>query len=154
MNATAASSRRPILLIEDNDADATLLTRAFEKSAPGVAIHRVKSGEDALAYVMGLKKFADRIHYPDPGLVLLDLHLPDLAGLQILNVIRHHKAVARVPVVVLSGTDNPDTVANAYDAGASSFVVKQFEPALLEKLARAIVSYWLEFNQVPERTTK
>lgn len=154
MNATVAASGRPILLIEDNDADAALLTRAFQKSAPNVAIHRVKSGEDALAYVMGLKKFTDRTRYPDPGLVLLDLHLPDLAGLQILNVIRHHKAVARVPVVVLSGVYHEDAVSSAYDAGASSFVVKQFDPAQLDKLARAIVSYWLEFNQVPEKTVK
>ncbi len=154
MNATAAATGRPILLIEDNDADATLLTRAFRKSAPNVAIHRVSSGEDALAYVMGLKKFSDRTRYPDPGLVLLDLHLPDLAGLQILNVIRHHKSVARVPVVVLSGVYHEDAVANAYDAGASSFVVKQFEPELLAKLANAIVSYWLEFNQVPAKAAK
>jgi two-component system, response regulator len=154
VNATAASSGRPILLIEDNDADAALLTRAFQKSAPNVAVHRVKSGEDALAYVMGLRKFGDRVRYPEPGLVLLDLHLPDLAGMQILNVIRHHKSVARVPVVVLSGAYHEDAVANAYDAGASSFVVKQFDPAQMEKLARAIVSYWLEFNQVPEKTIK
>src|SRR5438067_967858 len=109
-----------ILLVEDENTDAQLIIRAFEKASVQNRIHHVQNAEDAFSYLYGKPPFQDRLRYTMPLLVLLDLRLPDLPGFNVLHVIRGDKELRAILVVVLTADSDPRTIKNAYDAGANS----------------------------------
>ncbi len=136
-----------ILLVEDEASDALLLTRAFTRYGVLNPVVHVKDGSEALAYLSANGRFSSRDSFPLPILVLLDLKLPDLPGLSILNYMRTHAELRRIPVVVLTGDTNPQTVSAAYDACANSFLVKSAEPDEVARIVNLIRDYWLKLNR-------
>jgi CheY-like chemotaxis protein len=138
-----------ILLVEDEPADATLMGRAFERAKVLNPIVHIKNGDDALAYLAGVAKYVNRIEYPLPALILLDLKMPGMTGLQLLQWMRTNRDVRRIPVVVLTGDDSPATVSAAYELGANSYLVKPGNPNEIARLVDTIQRYWIELNQAP-----
>ena len=142
-----------ILLIEDEDSDATILCRGFEKAKVLNPIFHLKDGDEALLYLEGRQKYADRTIFPLPILILLDLKLPGSTGFQILQWMRVRPEIARIPVVVLTSDDAQDTINSAYDLGANSYLVKSGEPAQVTRMVAALRDYWINLNEAPKLVT-
>ncbi len=139
-----------ILLVEDDMSDSILLKRGFDKAGVLNPISHLKDGDEALAFLAGVEPYVDREKFPLPALILLDLKLPGMTGLQLLQWMRAQRDVRRIPVVVLTSSDDLSTVNAAYDAGASSYLVKPGDSAAIVKLVHAIRGYWIELNQPPQ----
>lgn len=144
------AGNRQILYVEDDPSQAKLMMRAFDKAGVGSRIFHAANGEQVLAYVNGIGKFADRGKFPVPALVILDLRLPDLPGLQLINAIRSLPRTKRLPVVVFSGSADDRMIAAAYDAGANSYIPKTGNAKEMSEVVTAMVNYWLGVNRVPE----
>jgi CheY-like chemotaxis protein len=142
-----------ILLVEDDAADATLVRRGFGKASVVNPIVHLKNGDDALAYLAGADKYSDRTKFPLPVLILLDLKMPGMTGLQLLQWLRTKREVRRIPVVVLTTDDRPSTIKAAYDLGANSYLVKPGDAAEVSRVVQVIQSYWIELNEAPPLVT-
>lgn len=138
-----------ILMVEDEATDAALVHRAFDKAHVLNPIIHLKNGDEALAYLAGVGKYGDRIEYPLPALILLDLKMPGMTGLQLLQWKRTNREARRIPVVVLTADEAPDTINAAYDLGANSYLVKPGSPEEVARLIETVQRYWMEMNQRP-----
>ena len=138
---------RVLLVAEDDTIDALLLERAIAKSGVPISMMRVENGDEAVQYLSGNGRFADRKQFPYPALVLLDLKMPRLDGFGVLRWRQQHPHV-RQPVVVFSSSSLQQDIDQAYALGASSYVVKPSAPERLEKMVRALSTWWTEFNVV------
>jgi CheY-like chemotaxis protein len=139
----------PILLVEDDASDAFLLQRAFTKAQVANPLHMVNSGEDALAYLKGEGRFADRREFPFPAIVLLDIKMPRLDGLELLSIIRRDPQLRRLVIIMLSSSGEQRDVDRAFELNANSYLVK---PARLDGMAEileTLKNYWLRMNQYP-----
>jgi CheY-like chemotaxis protein len=139
-----------ILLVEDTPSDATLIRRAFEKTQVLNPIIWTKNGQEALGYLTGLGHFDDRIKYPLPALVLLDLDLPEMSGFELLQWKRTQPYIRRIPVVVLTIDSATSAVNAAYDLGANSYLIKPGNPNEIMRIVKTIQEYWLGLNQPPK----
>lgn len=138
-----------ILLVEDNPDDAALLRRAFIKARVLNPIHVVSGGEEAIDYLSGLGKYANREEFPFPGLVLLDLNMPGLDGFDVLQWIRQEPQLNRLRVVVLSASDNMRDVSRAYKLGANSFLIKPADFDRFVEISQALNGYWIWLDKAP-----
>ena len=137
------TTRNPTLLIVDDDeSQRWFLQRAFERTFPGYAIHVLSSGNEAVAYLAGDAQFTDRAVFPFPSGVITDLKMADGDGFVILEFLRSNPSLSVVPVIVLSCSDDPDDVRQAYLLGAKSFFAKPSGQPALEALARKVHDYW------------
>ena len=139
-----------ILLVEDTPSDATLIRRGFEKTNVLNPIVWTKNGQEALGYLSGLGQYGDRIKYPLPALVLLDLDLPEMTGFELLQWKRSQSNIRRIPVVVLTVDSATSAVNAAYDLGANSYLVKPGNPEEIMRVVKTIQEYWLGLNQSPK----
>jgi DNA-binding response OmpR family regulator len=110
----------------------------------------VLDGEEAVVYLAGEGRYADRLRYPLPGLVLLDLKLPRRSGLEVLQWLREQQVLRRLPVVVLSSSREATDIDRAYDLGANSYLVKPVGSDALLGMVRAMDGYWLSHNELPQ----
>jgi two-component system, response regulator len=138
---------RIILLVEDNQDDIELTLRAFEKSHIINEIVVAKDGEAALDYLFATGIHAGRDQEVLPEVVLLDLKLPTIHGLDVLRRIRADQRTRRLPVVVLTSSNEEQDVLRSYDLGANSFVQKPVDFAEFIEAARHLGLYWLVLNQ-------
>lgn len=139
-----------ILLVEDDPNDAELALRALEKAElPGGVAH-ARDGQEALDYLFGEGPYRGRPGAETLRLVLLDLKLPRLDGLEVLDRMRADPRTALVPVVVLTSSMLPADVVDSYRGGANSFVVKPVEFSAHARALQEIGSYWLRLNVTPE----
>lgn len=130
-----------VLLVEDRPDEAALIRRALAEHG----VHDVTllaRGQDALDYLLRRGAHAARTT-PDPALVLLDLGLPDLSGLDVLDALRAHPALRAVPVVVLTVSEQEDDRARSYETGANLFISKPTRPEEFAATVRAIGAFWL-----------
>jgi CheY-like chemotaxis protein len=118
------SERALILLVEDNADDAALLRRAFIKARVMNPLHLARTGEEAIAYLGGSGRYANRSEFALPSLVLLDLKMPGMDGFDVLRWIRQDPTLKALRVVVLSSSDDMRDVNTAYKLGANSFLIK------------------------------
>ena len=125
------------------------LQYALERAQVRNPLAVVRDGRQAIAYLKGEGKFGDRQAYPLPGLVLLDLRLPRLPGLEVLRWMREQPDFAKLPVLVLSSSDQDQDVDAAYRLGANGYIVKPSSPAELSEIMRRIRKYWLEMDRPP-----
>jgi CheY-like chemotaxis protein len=138
-----------ILLVEDNRMDVELTLDAFREVRLGNTVHVAPTGEAALDYVFGRGAYADCQKYPPPDLVLLDLKLPGISGLEVLLQIKTTPGLKRLPVVILTSSKEEGDRATSYDNGANSYLVKPLSfPGFLE-VVRHIGDYWLSLNVGP-----
>lgn len=123
-----------ILLVEDNPDHAELMRRNLEQIETASFLHHVEDGEAAIDYIFGRGDFADRSRFPMPDLVLLDLRLPRVGGLEVLRQVKGHPALHRTPIVVITSSDADRDVAMAYEYHANSFVTKPVDCHQLSQL--------------------
>ena len=140
---------RIIMLVEDNADDLELTLRAFEKSGISHEIVVARDGQEALDYLFVAGKFAERDPHVVPEVVLLDLKLPKLDGLDVLRRLRADERTRRLPVVVLTSSKEEQDVLRSYDLGANSFVRKPVDFAQFLQAARQLGVYWLDANINP-----
>jgi CheY-like chemotaxis protein len=136
-------SHGPILIGDDNDDDAALTEAALIQSQIRLPVQIVPDGEQVLAYLRGTGAFADRQLFPFPSLLLLDLHMPRVNGLEVVSAIRSAPLEYDLPIIIISGSDLADNVANAYSAGANEFIYKTTDFLTQRRLIAEAVTYWL-----------
>lgn len=138
-----------LLLVEDNPEDEMLAVRALKKGLASVRIDVARDGQQALDYLFKTDSFAHREGPDLPAVVLLDISLPRLSGLEVLERLRADPRTACLPVVMLTSSDEPRDRARSYGLGCNSFVQKPVEfAAYADTLARVGV-YWLAINEPP-----
>jgi two-component system response regulator len=140
---------RTILLVEDNSDDEVLTLRALKKNNIQNRVVVVRDGEAALDFLMGRGEFADRDIYDLPQIVLLDLKLPKLDGLQVLRIIRDTAHTKRLPVVVLTSSKEESDLITGYNLGANSYVRKPVDFEQFIEAVRQLGLYWLVLNEGP-----
>jgi len=142
-------SKNTILLVEDESSDAELLIRAFKKAGVLNPIRHLNNGDAALFYLQGVAPYMDRAQHPLPVLILLDLKLPGMSGLELLRWLRQQKNLRRIPVLVLTSEHDSRYMDAAYDAGANSYLLKSPAPEEIDRVVNLITDYWLNLNEVP-----
>lgn len=144
----------PILVVEDDATDFFLLKRALEKNGIDNPIHWIRDGLHAIDYLQGVGAYADREQHPLPKVIILDLKMPRLGGLELLDWIKSHPELSILPVLVMSSSNLPDDVERAYALGASSFFMKPSTFEDLQKMTKSIHEYWVQCvePQLPRRT--
>jgi hypothetical protein len=140
---------RPILLVEDNPMDVDLTRRAFAKRKLVNPIEVARDGEEALAYLARWEAGA-----PLPVVILLDLKLPKVDGLEVLRQIKDHARIRSVPVVVLTSSSEDQDVEAAYTLGANSYIIKPVNFEKFLQVAQQIEIYWTVLNKPPRCTER
>ena len=138
-----------ILLVEDDPAHAEIVRRNLEDFRVANRIVHVADGQEALDYLFREGAWRDPAP-PLPGMVLLDLRLPKVDGLEVLQRIKSAPELARIPVVVLTTSAAEAAMARAYDAKANSYLVKPVDLAKFTGLMEAFGYYWLAWNRYPD----
>lgn len=138
------------LLVEDSEDDVLLIRRAFAKAKVHDALQVVRSGEEAIAYLNGVGRYANRTEYPLPDLVLLDLKMPGKDGFDVLQYIRRQSGFRALRVVVLTSSDDIRDVNRAYQLGANSFLVKPVDSDDFASIIQAIQGFWMWMSMSPE----
>ena len=140
----------PVLLVEDDANDVLLLRRAFVRAQIPNPLQVVTSAEQALEYLSGEGEYGNRLKYPLPTLVLLDLKLSGKHGFEVLRWVRMHPRLKVLRVIVLTSSGQPGDVRLAHDLGANSYLIKPVDFEQLVKMSVALGSYWLKLNEAPE----
>lgn len=140
------STFNPILHVEDNENDVVLVQRALGAAGISHPLQIVRNGARAIDYLVGQTPFERREFYPLPCLILLDLDMPLLSGMEFLKWRQNHPEFQRIPVIVLTLSQRPADVAAAYEAGANSYLAKPLTFEELVDIAKAINIYWLGHN--------
>jgi two-component system, response regulator len=139
-----------ILLVEDNPQDAELTVRSLKKKNLANDLVVVEDGEEALEYLFCRGRFANRDVNQAPKVVLLDLKLPKVSGLEVLRALKQNEQTRTIPVVIVTSSREDPDIKTAYDLGANSYVVK---PVDFDAFADAVCNlglYWLLVNQAPK----
>ncbi len=138
-----------ILLVEDNPQDAELMIRALRKQNLANQIHIAEDGAEALDFIFCNGKYADRDFSKSPKVIFLDLKLPKVSGLEVLQELKSNPLTRTLPVVVVtSSRENPD-IKKAYELGVNSYVVKPVNFDDFLKAMSQIGLYWLLVNEIP-----
>jgi two-component system response regulator len=142
---------KTILQVDDDPNDVFLLQHALRKVGVGNPIQVAGDGQEAIDYLQGAGKFADRAKFPFPCLVLLDLKLPFVMGLDVLRWIRQQPETA-LTVLMLTASGSEADIVEAYRLGANAFLTKPSEASRLEEMVKAIKDFWLTHNTLPRQT--
>lgn len=136
-----------ILLVEDEPAHAEIVRRNFETMTITNTLKHVSDGEAALDYLYRKNRFSDPASSPRPGLILLDLRLPKVDGLQVLKTIKTEHGLQNIPVVILSTSASEADVAMAYANNANSYLIKPVDFKQFGDLLEALGTYWMVWNR-------
>ena len=139
-----------ILLVEDNEDHAELVIRGMREQQVANIIHHVPDGEKALDYLFNRGGYSDPEKSPRPNLVLLDLRLPRVDGIDVLKTIKSAPEFLRIPVVVLTSSEAESDIAQSYDYHANSYVVKPLDFRSFTRLMKDLGSYWMSWNAKPD----
>ena len=131
-----------ILVVEDNESEVILLRKAFGRINAGITLHFVANGEEAIDYLSGEDRFADRNTYPEPDLLIMDLKMPRKSGFDVLEWFRNLQEGALIPVVILTASSNDSDVERAYSLGANSYFRKPSDFDEFRDMIKAICDYW------------
>lgn len=149
---TKSSAQGPaILLVEDNPDDVELTLRAFEKNEFSHGVVVTRDGAEAIDYLFATGAYSERQREDLPSLILLDLKLPKLSGLEVLRKIRDDEMTRRIPVVILTTSDDDTDVINGYDLGVNSYIRKPVGFDVFMETVRQLGLYWLTLNKMPPR---
>jgi CheY-like chemotaxis protein len=141
--------QKNILLAEDNPDDIELARRAFQKVNINNNIVVTHDGAETLDYLSGKGKYQDRNTENLPHIILLDLKMPKVHGLEVLKHVRENEQTKYIPVIILSSSlDNKDII-RSYELGANSYIVKPIDFLKFSEVVQQIVIYWLTLNEQP-----
>ena len=138
---------RTILLVEDDENDVFFFKRAMKLAGILNPLHVAPDGRQAIDYLKGTGAYADRTEFPLPSLVLLDLKLPHVMGLDVLKWIRAQPGLQSVIVIVFTSSKLAPDIDTAYRLGANSYVAKPSSPGSLQAMLLVIKQYWLDLNE-------
>ena len=144
--ATQLATLAPILVVEDNPMDLDLTLRAFSRRACAHPIQVARDGEEALAY---LERWD--AGEPQPAVILLDINLPKVNGLEVLRQLKAHERFRRIPVVILTSSREDRDLTAAYDLGVNSYIEKPVSFSKFMEVAEQIELYWCVLNERPGR---
>jgi len=142
-----------ILLVEDNRMDIELTLNAFREVHLENKINVVRSGQEALDYIHGQGQYSDRFNYPMPDIILLDLKLPGVDGFTVLKKIKATPLIKRIPVIILTSSQEEADRAQGYDNGANSYLVKPVSFDGFLQVVNEIGEYWISLNVGPPMTS-
>jgi CheY-like chemotaxis protein len=145
------TSERIILLVVDNPDDELLTLLAFKENEIGNEVVITRDGADALDYLFGRGKFEGRDIFALPQLVLLDLKLPKVDGLEVLKQIRQNELTKLLPVVVLTSSKEETDIVKSYESGANSYIQKPVDFEQFSEAIKQLGLYWLLLNELPDR---
>ena len=140
-----------ILLIEDNPDDVELTLHAFQKNHMANDVVVVGDGAEALDYLFGTGKYAGRDADELPALILLDLQLPKIGGLEVLRMVREDERTKRVPVVILTTSDEEEDIVNGYNGGCNSYLRKPVDFTEFMNAVKQLEVYWMVLNTPPPK---
>lgn len=133
----------PILLVEDDLNDIFLVKRAFKRAHISNPLQVVTDGEKAIEYLHGIGNYADRDAFPLPKLIVMDIKMPGKSGFEVLEWLKTEgQPLRRIPIVIVSSSDDPADVNRAYELGANAYMVKPMEFKAVEHLFQSITHYW------------
>lgn len=138
-----------ILIVEDEEAHAALTERAIRKAGHANRIDIVTDGEQALDYLFNCGKFSDVDEFPCPGLVLLDIKLPGIDGIEVLKQIKEHTVLKKIPVIMLTTSKREEDIAASYGNYANSYLTKPVGFKEFEAKVMQIDAYWMRLNEPP-----
>ena len=141
--------QRLILLVEDNDDDVELTLRALRRNRVANRVDVVRDGAEALEYLFSTGSYAGRDVRDAPNLVLLDLKLPKVGGLEVLERLRADARTRRLPVVILTSSNVESDLARSYDLGANSYIRKPVDFTQFMEAVNQLGLYWLVLNETP-----
>ncbi|HYF68423.1 MAG TPA: response regulator [Ohtaekwangia sp.] len=139
-----------VLLVEDNMDDAALVIRALKKHNMGNNLIHLTDGEQALDFLFCRGQYAERKMEDKPKVVLLDLKMPKVDGLQVLKAIRENQVTSRIPVVIMTSSKEDRDIVNTYNSGVNAYVVK---PVGFDNFSKAVADlgmFWLLVNESPK----
>jgi CheY-like chemotaxis protein len=142
-----------ILLVEDNSDDEFLVLRALRKHNVSNRVHVVRDGEEALDFLFSRGSYENEDSRDTLKLILLDVKLPKLSGLEVLAEIKQHPGTRHLPVVLLTSSRLQEEMLRAYVDGANSFLQKPVDFDHFDELIRHVGYYWVHLNQNPEQIT-
>ncbi|MEO8464031.1 MAG: response regulator [Gammaproteobacteria bacterium] len=137
-----------ILLVEDNTFDAELTIRSFKDQKLANSVTWVKDGEEALDYVFRRGAYAQRTG-SDPRLILLDLKMPRVGGIEVTRELKSNELTKHIPIVIMTSSNEESDIAVCYKLGANSYIVKPLDFTSLAEVARQAGYYWLAVNRGP-----
>jgi two-component system response regulator len=143
------SDATKILLVEDDPQDVELTLRAFRSENVQSRIEVVRDGEEALDYLFCRGEYEGRVTDQPPTLVLLDLKLPKIGGLQVLHELKSNAACQSIPVIVLTSSGEQRDIVESYRLGVNSYIQKPVDIGEFRKAIRALALYWLGVNRSP-----
>ena len=138
-----------ILLVEDNPDHTELIMRSFQDHRVINRVYHVADGEEALDYLLRRNRYVNPEKSPRPHMILLDLRLPKVDGLEVLKAIKDAEDLRRIPVVILTTSEAERDVALAYDHHANSYLVKPVDFDKFVQLMNDLGFYWLGWNRHP-----
>lgn len=142
-------SEKTILLVEDNEDDEELAMLAFQRCRVANEMAVVRDGQEALDYIFGTEANAGQDAKELPQLILLDLKLPKVEGLEVLRRLRSDPRTRRLPVVILTSSREEEDMITSYNLGANSYVRKPVEFARFAEAIHQLQMYWLVLNESP-----
>ncbi len=140
-----------ILLIEDNPDDVELTLHAFQKNHMANDVVVASDGAEGLDYLFGTGKYAGRDAEEPPALILLDLQLPRIGGLEVLRKVREDERTKRIPVVILTTSDEEEDIVNGYNGGVNSYLRKPVDFTEFMNAVKQLEMYWMVLNTPPPK---
>ncbi len=140
-----------ILLVEDNPSDIEITKEAFAQGKIKNNLYCVEDGQEALDFLYHKNKYSDTSKAPKPDLILLDLNMPKISGIEILEKIKKDKDLLSIPVIILTTSDRDKDVCVSYKLGANSFITKPVEFARFIEVITGIQNYWLTITTIPHK---
>jgi CheY-like chemotaxis protein len=141
--------KRKILVVEDNSSDEALLMRALKRAGITNPVVCVKDGLEAVQYLFGSGKYEYRDVAEPPAVVLIDLNLPRLDGLEVLRRMRADYRTKLIPVTIFTSSVDEQDLINGYSLGANSYVRKPTDFTKFSKIVESLVNYWVTLNEPP-----
>lgn len=149
MNASGRGNPGVILLADDDPADQKLITKALQKGSRKYRIEVVEDGQQLIDYLRQAGDYTEAADAPRPSLVLLDLNMPNMDGRAALQEMKSNHDLRRIPVVVLSTSDQISDILQCYDLGANSYVTKPSSYPELTAMAEQLERYWFDLVKTP-----
>ena len=131
-----------VLLVEDDLNDIFFVKRAFKIAKIENPLQVVTDGQEAMQYLRGEGKYADRATHPLPKLIVMDIKMPRKSGFDVLQWVKNDGPLRRIPIVIVSSSDNPADINHAYELGANAYMIKPMDLRAVEHLFSSITHYW------------
>jgi CheY-like chemotaxis protein len=131
-----------VLLVEDDLNDIFLVKRSFKLARIDNPLQVVTDGQEAMDYLRGAGRYADRETHPLPKLIVMDIRMPRKSGFEVLEWVKRDRLLHRIPVVIVTSSENPADINRAYELGANAYMVKPMDYREVEQLFHSITRYW------------